>query len=181
MPYCCLYHCDTWTSRKKAWVGANHVIGSFRCLMYALRRNSFNPHNLTGAGGKITPPGRSFRCHFGTTCSRQILGGFSWICLDYEMAKSGHVHHHPEFQYGGRQTGNFKISKKIEIKDVVSPLADKISMKFQQRYLDSGSISPCEWIRILCDSTGSGKIQDGSHKTSNVCVSSLSDRATHKI
>ena len=49
--------------------------------------------------------------------------------------------HNPEFQYGGRQTENCKISQKIDIKDVVYPLADKISMKFQQRYLDFRSIS----------------------------------------
>ena len=85
------------------------------------------------------------------------------------MAQSGHVHHHPEFQHGGRQTGNCKVSPKFKIKDVVSPLADKISLKFQQHYLDFGSISPLEWIRILCDLTGSGKIQDGRQKTSNAC------------
>ena len=44
------------------------------------------------------------------------------------MAQSGHVHHHPDLQYGVRKTGNCKISPKIEIKDVVSPLPDKISV-----------------------------------------------------
>ena len=58
------------------------------------------------------------------------------------MAKSGHTHHHPEFQYGGRKTGNCEIYQKIEIKDVVSPLTDEILIKFQQRYLDFGLSFP---------------------------------------
>ena len=33
---------------------------------------------------------------------------------------------------------------KNQDKDVVSPLVDKISLKFQQHYLDFGSISPLE-------------------------------------
>ena len=43
-------------------------------------------------------------------------------------------------------------------------------MKLQQRYLDFESISPLGWIRILCDLTGSGKIQDGGQKTSNAHI-----------
>jgi hypothetical protein len=54
------------------------------------------------------------------------------ICLGYEMAQSGHVHHHPEFQYGGRKTGSCKLSHKMKVKAVVFPLTDEISTKLQQ-------------------------------------------------
>ena len=62
--------------------------------------------------------------------------------MGYEMAQSGHVHHYPEFQYGGRKTGNSQISHKMNIKAVVSPLIDEISTKFQGRYLYFGSSFP---------------------------------------
>ena len=77
------------------------------------------------------------------------------------MAQSGHVHHHPEFQYGGRKTGTYKISHKIKINSIVSPLIDEISTKFQRRYLDFGFSFTFGLMRIMCDQTGSGKIQDG--------------------
>ena len=78
-----------------------------------------------------------------------------------------HFHHHPEFQYGGRKTGNGKIFKKIKIKGVVTPLTDQISMKFQRHYLEFGSSFPLEQIGILCDLTGSGKIPYGGLKTAS--------------
>ena len=87
------------------------------------------------------------------------------------MAQFWHVHHHPEFQYGGRETGNCEIYLKIKIKAVGFPLTDEISMKIQHHKLHFGSSFPLEWMGILCDLTASGKIQDGGLKTSNACIS----------
>ena len=66
-----------------------------------------------------------------------------------------------------------KFFKKITIQGVVSPLTDELSMKFQRRYLDFGSSFSLGQIGILCNLTGSGKIQDGGLKTSIACISAF--------
>ena len=54
----------------------------------------------------------------------------------------------------------------------VFPLPDKISTTFQRLYTYFfGSSIPMWLMRILCDQTGSGKIQDGGLWTSNACIS----------
>ena len=78
--------------------------------------------NRVGRGVKLTP-GRSFRCHFGTTCCRQI-SIMSIIIQNSNMAAA--------------KSEGVKFSKKIKRKDVEPPLTDKISIEFQRRYLDFG-------------------------------------------
>ena len=67
-----------------------------------------------GRGGEITQ-GWSFFRYSEPLRLGGILCWTSWIWPGYGMEASGHVHHHPVFQYGVHTTGNCKISHAIEV------------------------------------------------------------------
>ena len=52
-------------------VDANRLMPMTSRFRLIQQSDLINPHNLT-RGGVELPPGRSFRCHFGTTCNSQI-------------------------------------------------------------------------------------------------------------
>ena len=67
-------------------------------------------------------------------------------------------------QDGGHLTSNACIS---------APRQDRYEMLTDSATIPMfwGSSNPLELVKILCDQTGSGKIKDGGHSTSNACIS----------
>ena len=87
------------------------------------------------------------------------------------MAQSGHFHHHPEFQYGGRKTGNCKIFKKNQDKrrcnSAHRPDINEISTALPIIWVQLPNGIDRNTVRL----NRKWKIQYGGLKTSIACIS----------